>query len=292
MVALALNRLLRRGAGADAAIGCVLLVAGCGSDPGGTESSDSPGPLLGQDLIALARDEQVAVEESVRACMLERGFDYSPSQAVVGELSEAAYAKTYGYGVVVIEDEWRIETSVPTDEFEDELTAVESMSPAELDAWFGALEGSDETTGCRDLARSEIDSEAGSVAAVSDLLDEVYEQVVARPDVIALNQTWSACMAAAGYSYATPEAAQGEFLVEMAQQRAMIRQFRAINTEPSADGADFVTPALPAETLDVLESLAERERATAIADISCWEPLDATYDALFQQALEAATSAD
>lgn len=214
------------------------------AEEGELSYDDSPlSQLLGDDSFAgMSEEEQMEyyteldrkIEEKVAACMAEQGFDYQPVESTLNfgmpgeseDLSAEEYAEQYGYGYTTTEVE---ETD---DENQDpNAETYDSMSESERMAWDTALYGDmssfDENTdfndidlsqmGCYGAAQDEVtsqDSELSGLMAVyedpayADLLQqmtEIYTDADESPEMAALNQEWSDCMAEAGYpDLATP----------------------------------------------------------------------------------------
>ncbi|HWL48475.1 MAG TPA: hypothetical protein VNT92_01230 [Acidimicrobiia bacterium] len=241
----------------------VLLVAACGgggaADPeatGTTEDSGTEGETMAdffgygtEDPEAQEveyREQEARIQESIRQCMAEAGFEYQPvmppesSFMVTGEeWDEEEYVRTQGFGIstwygneesttdtTMIEEEW----------FDPNQEMLEAMSESESTAWNEALWGTEEEN-MEDMV-TEVDPETGEEMQVSygygggcsgeayeaeygdmeqsqDLwsevqpaMDAMYQQVQADPRIVELDQEWSACMAERGFEYESMTAMQ------------------------------------------------------------------------------------
>jgi hypothetical protein len=242
----------------------MLIVAACGGGGGGGTGADSTtggssaetsgegetmadffgyGTEDPEAAEAEYREQEARVQEAVRQCMAEKGFEYIPvvppdSAFMVGEeWDEEEYVRTQGFGITTwygneeefagpVEEEW----VDPNQEMWD------SMSESELTAWNEALYGTEEENEA--LMTTEVDPETGEeyqimtgygpgcygeaqeaeygdMAAGEDLwaeiqpaMDAMYQQVEADPRIVELNEQWAACMAEKGYEYESMTAMQ------------------------------------------------------------------------------------
>lgn len=212
------------------------------TDPDRTEDDDgSFAAFFGWDnqdpdaARARLREEETRVQESIRQCMAEQGFEYRPvlppddAFAVASDLDDEEWVRTEGFGITTWygreEGTFRHETR--TDPNQEILDA---MSESERQAWNDALYGTQEELeaemevevleetgdtvvygtgygpGCQGQA---YEKEFGDRAAAEELwrevqpaIEEMHERIEAEPRVV---EAWSACMSQAGYDVATRE---------------------------------------------------------------------------------------
>jgi hypothetical protein len=211
---------------------------------GDEESPDGPGGLAAffgwepddpEAAEAEYREQETAVQESIRQCMAEEGFDYQPvlppesSFEAWDESDEEERVRTQGFGISTWygnEEAFEGEAEEWVDPNQETL---ENMSEGERLAWDEALYGSQEEqaegmvtevdpetgdemqivngfgTGCDGEARTAVYGDpAASQALWEDLqpaMDAMYEQVQADPRIVEADEAWAACMADAGYEY-------------------------------------------------------------------------------------------
>lgn len=233
-----------------------------------------------------------AVEEAKARCMAEQGFTYVPARGVEVtsvEIAEPpgpargtrAFAEHHGYGIA-----WQLEEYPPQDEEAAEPDPSDpneqlrqAMSETELAAWTRALVGSMddppdndgpvapvrawEDWGCTGEAlwehgRSHLAYVDPDWLEVSAEIDAAELAVSGHEDVLAARAQWRECMASEGFGeWSAPE------LVSSALWEESWVFLRGEDGEP-----------LPEPDLT---SLAERERAAALADWDC--RAEADYDA-------------
>lgn len=178
------------------------------------------------------RDQEARVQEAIRRCMAEQGFDYQPvlppdsAFQVYGPEDEEERVRTQGFGITTWfgnEDQMdRGEEWVDPNQ-----DALEEMSDSEREAWQEALHGTQEEQ--EELMELEVDEETGETvhmmtgfgpgcygeaqeAEYGDMnqtqelweqlqpaMDQMHQRVEADPRIIELNEEWSSCMAEAGY---------------------------------------------------------------------------------------------
>jgi len=175
------------------------------------------------------QEQEAKIQELIRVCMAEQGFEYIPAMPPTPDFDVAFdqedFAQEQGFGITTWygkEDEFfggpEFDWVDPNEEI------IEAMSDAERDAYFEALHGPP------DFGTPEIDEESGETYYVSegfgggcwgeaaeevyggeggqDLWEEfqpeleaMYEKVQSDPRIVAANEEWSVCMAEQGYDY-------------------------------------------------------------------------------------------
>ncbi len=177
------------------------------------------------------REQEARIQEAVRLCMAEEGFEYIPVEPpadsfVVDDRAPEDWAAEQGFGISTwIGNEEQF--SGPDVEYVDpNQEIVEAMSESEMTAYYEALYGSEEENAAQQT--TEIDPETGEemifqegfgagcygesyeaeYGGQDDLytelgpeLDAMYERIQADPRILALDVEWSECMAGKGYEY-------------------------------------------------------------------------------------------
>ncbi len=182
------------------------------------------------------REQEARLQEAVRLCMAEEGFDYIPVEPpaddyVFDDSTQEEFAAEQGFGIttwVGNEDEFVESDSEWVDPNQE---IVEAMSDSEREAYYEALYGSEEEQ--QEGTTVEVDPETGEevyfqegfgagcygeaaeaeYGGQDDLWEELgpeveamYERMQADPRIVEANQEWSACMADEGYDYESPDA--------------------------------------------------------------------------------------
>lgn len=234
-----------------------LLLAACGggvtedtSDPdASTETSQDDPSASGEETLAgffgwgsedpeaaeaEYREQEARIQEIIRVCMAEQGFEYRPMlppedafQVYGAEDEEERIAKE-GFGITTWygrEDQFDhgMEWEDPNQEI------VEAMSESERQAYYEALYGTEEEqmegsytevdpetgeeytvyegngAGCQGRAYDEV---YGEQEALNDLWEEInpqmeamYERIQADARIVELDAQWVACMAEAGFEF-------------------------------------------------------------------------------------------
>lgn len=231
------------------------------SDEPADQSSDEPESLaafFGNDVDdpeaaqAEYRDQEARIQEAIRRCMAEEGFEYRPvlppeeAFQVLGPEDEEERVRTQGFGITTwFGNEEEMDRGMEWEDPNQEM--LEEMSDSERQAWQDALWGTqeeqeedmeveiDEETGetiqmmtgygagCQGEA---MEAEYGDMNQTQELweqlqpaMDAMYERVEADPRIVALNEEWSACMAEAGYDGLATRSDMWETVYEDFQSR-------------------------------------------------------------------------
>jgi hypothetical protein len=198
------------------------------------------------------REQEARIQEAIRQCMAEAGFEYQPilppdSAFMVGEeWDEEEYVRAQGFGITTwygneeefagVEEEW----------IDPNQEMLEAMSESEATAWNEALYGTQEENEA--LMETEVDPETGEEfqtmtgygpgcngeayeaeygdmagseelwAEIQPAMDEMYQQVEADPRIVELNEEWAACMAEKGYEYESMTAMQEEVYTDFQER--------------------------------------------------------------------------
>ncbi|MEM7095945.1 MAG: hypothetical protein AAF567_23275 [Actinomycetota bacterium] len=235
------------------------------------------------------------VEEQIVSCMAEQGFEFKPTGGQVNEveerqseMTEREWTTEYGYGISTSFD-----TIAQNRASDPNTPIVIALGAAEREIWFLTLFGPGyddpdaaeedgppplEEQGC--IGQSII-ATGGSAAieGLDDFGDAYWEQVEAifdRPELVDAVAEWSRCMAELGYpDYAgllEPEEDLGERLGEITGPlEAALDELEESEVRALIEGDVLDLEALPGLDVDGLRSLQALERATAIADLDCYD---------------------
>lgn len=235
-------------------VAAALVLAACGDDGSPTDENGTASESGGEETLAdffgwgtedpaeseqRWRDQEARIQESIRVCMAEQGFDYRPmvppdeSFVAFDDWDEEEYVKREGFGITTHigrEDEFAGPDFEWTDPNQDILDA---MSDSEQEAWYAALYGTpeeqdadmtlviDEETGeewyegygwgagCQGDA---YEAEYGGQGSTGELweelnpqFEEMWQRIQADPRMVEANQGWSTCMTEAGFNYTSQE---------------------------------------------------------------------------------------
>lgn len=178
------------------------------------------------------RQQESEIQELVRACMTEQGFEYTPVVQPAGAFSfgpqdQETFVKEYGFGISTYYGAVDDPVTATTGFVDPNQETVNAMSESEQTAYYEALYGSeddqtgstiiDEETGeevvmmtgygagCQGEASTEVygdPSESEELyTQVEPIYQELGERVEADPRVVEANQSWSSCMTDVGYEY-------------------------------------------------------------------------------------------
>jgi hypothetical protein len=257
-------------------------------------------------------------ERRTAECMIGEGFEYTPETPTIdgpsaaGNTDTREYAEQRGFGIVAAFEAATLDTSTPLPPNQVYLaTLTEGERDAYQMALFGEIpgeerpgeegdgqEGSDTNdgfpsagTGCKALAIDEL----GEVFAVMDEFGPAAEEIFIQFDsdmrMLELNETWSACMADAGYLAAERNSVQEIVwtrLDELFQGRDIETFFEESDVDPElyeteSVWSDFLSgnsfsphPPLTAEGQAIADELAAYEVDVAVTNFDCYEPLRET----------------
>lgn len=178
---------------------------------------------------AFYQAQETQVQEAVRTCMAEQGFEYIPAvypqpDVATMEFDQVEYARTQGFGITTWYGNEEQMSGPAVDWVDPNQAIVEAMSESEQAAYYEALYGppvegevseDGETgvtmvsgfgAGCQGEASEEIYGNQNQVYEVmSAELEDMYERVQADPRIAEANQEWVGCMSDRGYSYESTE---------------------------------------------------------------------------------------
>ncbi|MDH3396872.1 MAG: hypothetical protein OEM81_03470 [Acidimicrobiia bacterium] len=232
----------------------IMVLGGCGGDTEATTdgsasadptaTSDAPdgsepetlaeffGWIGGDDPAAAQaqfQEQETKIQELVRLCMAEQGFEYIPATQPVPDFEvtfdQEEYAREQGFGITTwFGNEEQFFGGPEADWVDPNQVIVEAMSESEQEAYYEALYGPP------DFGTPEVDEESGETYYVSEgfgggcqgkaaeevygneggqqlwevfqpELEAMYERVQSDPRIVAANEEWSACMGDRGYDY-------------------------------------------------------------------------------------------
>jgi hypothetical protein len=302
---------------AAAALSAALGLAACGSDEGGSSSAPSsnagststakdPGgqpagtveDQLGFDQAGLIA-RQSRVEAAVGECMKNEGFDYVPIDplaqraALLGSsrISDEDFLKQFGYGISTL---WGRGTA----QADPNQRIRATLPPADRRAYDRTLWGEnrgasfteaienghfDRLGGCTLKATERVFGGAQVLTQLQGKLDELDERILEDQRMVRAIESWSSCVADAGFRYEDPEEIDADLFRRMEKLVGPLPgQF--------ATGPPAGTPA-PAYDRAKLRALQREEVAIARADAACEEkriaPVESKvrpqYEALFRR---------
>ncbi|UZN02075.1 hypothetical protein [Cellulomonas sp. S1-8] len=274
-----------------------LVLAGCTDGGSAAPSDDETGPMTAffEDMGGSMNEEDIEeqqrrVEEIVATCMAEEGFEYTPAEPMTGavnsddmpEWDSKEYAVQYGYGATTSDELY----GGGEDYVDPNADYIASMSEGEQTAFYEALYGISpevdpeadpeaeveynwEEAGCQGRASHEVyeQDQIWEDPAVQDLMDEMnteYENLADDPALREAQEEWAACIAEAGFDFATPDEAQQSIYDEV-----NVLWEAVAPTDPEAE----VDPEAPMAEPDpaAMAELKEKELALAAADYECKE---------------------
>ncbi|MFF2493201.1 hypothetical protein [Agromyces sp. NPDC058064] len=272
----------------------ILSLAGCAGGPaGGAEKlsyEDSPltkylEPVNGswdeERIIA----EQKKAEEFKAECMAEEGFEYTPvdqsqnmgfmDEEEMAERETEEWVAANGWGFVQTQAEMDAQQAEAEEFVDPNQPYVESLSASEQEAYYATLYGAPpaeeelnedgsyeynwETAGCEGAAQHEIQGENywedEEFSDLTEAMGTLWEGLAKQPDMVALDEKWSACMADAEYP---------DLKTRNDAQTTIMDEQNAFWEGDNPEG--------PSE--EQLAELKQKEIDIAVADFRCAEKLD------------------
>jgi hypothetical protein len=299
------------------ALCAALGLAACGSDEGGSSSSkpadaaststakDAGGQPAGTVEDQLGFDQagliarQSRVEAAVGECMKNEGFDYVPIDplaqraALLGSsrISDEDFLKQFGYGISTL---WGRGST----EADPNQRIRATLPPADRRAYDRTLWGEnkgasfteaiengrfDRLGGCTLKATERVFGGAQVLTQLQGKLDQLDERILEDQRMVRAIESWSTCMADAGFRYEDPEEIDADLFRRMEKIVGPLPgQFA---TGPPAGQK------APAYDRAALRALQREEVAIARADAACEEkriaPVESNvrpqYEALFRR---------
>lgn len=276
-----------------------------GDSPSGAEGTGTPL----EQLFSNTNASQGAIEDTIAACMRERGWQYTPNQSTMsqgistGTLRDPKFVEQYGYGLSTQPPPEAFGVPSGADQPKDpNSTYLESLSDADKQRYdkdlFGAMNvtptgaNSDEG-GAVAATPVEMDPNSCMAKAQADAakthpelsqefgkrLGELTQGIESDPRMKDAMTKWSACMARSNFVYERPD----QVFTELSERANKL--FGAGGQGPvgtpsggglivSTNGGGPAQGASPATTLSpsdqaALSKLQDEERATAKADMAC-----------------------
>ena len=277
------------------------------------------------------REEEADRQELIRTCMAEEGFDYTPmtppeeSFEVWSPENEEERVRTQGFGITTwYGNEDQFDEGVEWEDPNQEM--IDAMSETERTAYYEALWGSEEEQ--MEGATTEVDPETGEEyqvtegwgagcegeaseavygdqAAVDELwqdlspeMDAMYERIQADPRIVEFEETWSACVAGAGFEYESREDMYNEIFEDFQARfdeivgpnggyvdpfegwtEEEIQAFFDEKTQDEIDAFFEEAQSVTDENIDqeALAALQQEEIDLAVADWECGQGFDDLY---------------
>lgn len=176
--------------------------------------------------------QEQKIQELIRDCMVEQGFEYIPAvypqpEGAFGAFDQVEYAREQGFGITTWYGNEELQGTTGTTSWVDpNQEIVMAMSESESTAYHEALYGPqdqgtpqvDETTGetffvqegfgagCYGQASEEIYGGQNQVyEEMSEELDDMYTRMQADPRITEANIEWASCMSGQGHEYESPD---------------------------------------------------------------------------------------
>lgn len=179
----------------------------------------------------LFRQQETEIQESIRSCMAEQGFEYIPFVYDGGgyvdfEFDEREWAETQGFGISTWYNQEETSFEGEPDFVEDpNQELIEAMSESEQAAYFEALYGDEQQyeptydeegneifeysgfgSGCQGIASEEVYGNQDALyTEFSVELDDMYAKIESDPRIVDMQAGWASCMADAGYTFDNQE---------------------------------------------------------------------------------------
>jgi hypothetical protein len=284
------------------------LATGCGSDGSNSGEAIAKQPAgdveeqLGfSDDGILAR--QSRVEASLRDCMKNEGFDYVPVDPVAqraavfgsSRMSEEDFIAQFGYGISTAWGRGGA-TADPNERIRTGLGAADRRAYEQAlwgegtgTTFASAVDTGDfsDLGGCTKKATEEVFGGARVLTQLVNRLDQMEERLLQDQRMVRAVESWSECMAQAGYRYEEPEEIDEDLKERMEELVGKLPgQFA---TGPAAGEAQ------PSYDRAALARLQRDEVQTAVADHSCErktiEPVEKKVSPRYQQEFRATNAA-
>ena len=272
----------------------VLVIAGCSrgssKSAGNDANIDSP---LGLDEAGFAL-QQNKVEERVKACMKQAGFEYTPvdphatKAAITGTsgLTDDEYRRQFGYGISTVFEKV-VEISQSAKSIDPNVAYRATLDTAGRTAFDRALTGGNadlSVAGAVDAAKtgdlSGLEGCVGeattavfgdsSVTSALAKIEELDSRAEADPRLVKARADWATCMKKRGFDYSDPNAVD----VTISDKLSNIvgpAAAKALGETGNFSPLVFGTSALPAYDKAALAALQAEELATAQGDLECEE---------------------
>lgn len=276
-------------AGAIGSWMAILALLGACGDSAPKARATSMEDALGFDEGAF-QEREAKVQEEIRRCMQEQGFDYVPidaSQMKVhrvgpGSDDNTEFRRTKGYGVTTRIAE--AQDAGPGGDSDPNRKIREALSEADKKAYDQALFGSAadhvdggefsvkigpggvakagdaQITGCFGRAQEEAGEGKDQIRELGPKLQELEQRISSDPRMVKANAAWSKCMSDAGFEYEKPE----DIVPDLMDRLGELRGTGAGGGDGALEG-----PVGPPADSPELDALRAEELALARADDEC-----------------------
>lgn len=279
---------------------CLLLSAVLATACSSGESVDGPAAFDGvllelfgtDDTEMYLADRERAAAELVVTCMNDAGFEFEiPALAetfVPPDETDLAAAQLDGFGII---SGFRFQISqfdVGPVAGDPNIAYVGTLSEADFARFFLTLDGPDAEPGqraeggCNNQASDQAYADWLRFSEALPNFTALGEERDTHPDWLVARSEWQACMLDRGFDYGEPDAIRTDVISRM---RETVNEAYPGGQLPltEVDGVAMVDP----EVDVLLDELVQFERAAAVANIECTQPLAEQFDAvdrLVQQA--------
>ena len=226
-----------------------LAVAACGGSSDGDVVASGSSPLeeifgfggSASEQQARAEEQNREMEEAIRQCMADQGFEYTPNtenfgfmvRGIEGEdLSDREYAEQYGFGITTIGFDTEESTTIFEPESDPNFERMNQMSESERLAYEKALWGDftrfdesmseeemneafAEPTGCQATAAESVFGNFEIFETLTPAFEDMEQRFNADPRVAEFNAEFAECISGQGYQYGDPTEMQEEAFMLM-----------------------------------------------------------------------------
>jgi hypothetical protein len=277
--------------------GTMLGLTACGGNGQATASKKPAGNVeeqLGFDDQAL-RVRQARIQNAIRGCMKEQGFDYVPVDptaqlaAVTGSsrLSDEDFTKQFGYGISTFWGRGGAQAD-PNQQYRRSLTLADRAAYSH--ALYGENDGAtvddaldtgdfSKLGGCTLQATQAVFGGTQVLTQLQGKLDDLDERINADPRMVRALEKWTSCMAAAGYRYEEPDE------IDSSLMKLMERIVGPLPGKFATGPAGGAKP--PPYDRAALAALQREEVATARQDLACEQKRIAPVESVVRPEYEA-----
>lgn len=231
----------------------------------------------------LSREAEIVVA----TCMRSEGFEYTPvAIGGTGDKTELPrdsreYAEQRGLGIVASfnEAEYNPATAAP----DRNAGYVASLGEGERDAYQVALTGNTEPSdnpfgeaGCRGVATEEVFAIVGVFDAIEPVFDSYYDLYISDSRIIATTTQWQQCMSQAGYLFGDEDEMYSHVYSQINEIMSDPANLADFDPDDFANNNGDRRPALAPAAQAIIDELGDEEKAIAVANWECTEPIKET----------------
>ncbi len=275
---------------------CAVLATACSSADGANQAAPFDAVLIELfgtvDTEAYLSDTERSAAELVVTCMNDAGFEFQlpPVIETLDQPDEGdlGAARADGFGIIT---GFRFQLSqfdFDSTQTDPNVTYVGTLSQAEFSRFYFTLDGAEaepgqrRTGGCNNQASDLAYADWVRFSEALPNFTSMGEERDTHPDWLTARSQWQACMLDRGFDYAEPDAIRTDVIARM---RDTVDQVYPGGRVPiiEVDGIPTVDPQVDV----LLDELFQFERAAAVANVECTEPVADQFDAveeLVQQA--------